>query len=926
MSSSNISQDVIELEDSGSDSDFEIVESDFQIIDRENVSNPDPRLNNQQRKTRKVEHYEEISDSDEDIRSDFRELSVQPSTRHDSVSDKGKRKAADQSASHYTPSTQSSPTKRSRHAKYSSQSNLNITTETVTNSRLSWIQGESFDLPEKTTFELHGKEEKCVKISRNGFEYNGMTYKRDDAVMLSAKPPQHVLLCSFFTIKFDNSDIHDRHYVHGHFLKFPTIKSVSGNRDDELFLRHGQCQSIHLKVVIKGRKLDFEMIGGKGGRRRGDTKYFCQFVDQPLHSTIREPILEDRFNNCDSCRSRHEKHKYDKPHTANNILHFGDEDFHINEFVFIDPKIKGGPYMIGHLQDWSKNEGQVDIKVRRLKRYREVKRSDVTTGFMSERHLIAMDTIESYPVSHIIGKAYVYPSEDIPKNSENSPNSFWCSERSVSNGTSLNIVPLQKPLKTCSECMHTKKRYQQDLQDCIQACKFPAADYFSGAGGFILPGIEIFDWKSANDIEETACSTLHGLKHFARNLIVHQGKLSDLLKYTINKGSPTNNPIALPVPGSIFMMSGGPPCQGHSRINHANNIVPDDVFKSKDPRNDEVYYMLSEVSRLQPYVVIIENVAAFKDDKVSVGQLKEGEDNYGRGTMKELAKMGYSCRLSLVDSRSYGTPQNRQRIFIIGVKSGLVLPHFPDPSHTNPRVTATIFSNNKDDVIKPFYIGQRNTPGTGIHPARTIYAAISDLPSFEYLPPPGHSRTPRRPQIPAFNGKRDSLAGNNTRIGPGTSISYASEAQNDFQRAKRGNLRKVKDHYTSYCTEGALSIIFDKSRQPNPPGCNRRAGIDEGFNTLLTSSTPGGKGTGVIHPSQDRKFTVAERKRAMGWPDWHVLAGTPLDQDRQTGNGVCFESVQAIYLEIVKEIILPWWLKAGKPSQNVFQKFKEEHP
>nr|XP_019012018.1 uncharacterized protein I206_02856 [Kwoniella pini CBS 10737]OCF50799.1 hypothetical protein I206_02856 [Kwoniella pini CBS 10737] len=609
-------------------------------------------------------------------------------------------------------------------------------------------------------------------------------------------------------------------------------------------------------------------------------------------------------------------------------LRFNDESFPDKHLVHVhfmkrssshNPSVRECELMLKH--------GQCqDVSIKQLQRGKKLDfalvsgpstRGDAKYYCRSNRRLLLTDDYADFAVNRIMAKVHVAPSRDDAKILD--PHiAFWCTERF--NGS--RILDLQKSLPLCLVCHQLEHTRCQDLQACLRACKFGAADYYSGAGGFILPGLEMFNWVSATDFDKVAYQTLYNLRHKAPNLQVHYGKVSVLFDHTKSHGS-ADKRKSLPPPGSVFLMTGGPPCQGHSRVNPQNNASIPGGARSRDPRNDELWVMLAEVYRLRPYIVIIENVAAFKDEKG--GDKGDGmNSNYARSAMKDLARNGYSSRLGLLDSRSYGSPQNRVRLFILAVKDGLPLPDFPAPTHSNPKVTATIFGNDKNGKIQPFYIGQRNTPGTALHSAVTIKDAIGDLEAFEYLPLPGVARLSRQPQIPAYNGGRSLRDGNGTRIGPGN-VKYASPPQKDFQKEKRGNRGSVKDHYTSYVTDGAKKIIFEDARTSNPRGPNRRAVFSDGFSTLLTASAPGQKGTAVIHPTQDRKFTIAERKRAMGWPDWHRLAGTPLDQDRLTGNGVCYESVQAIYMSIVNTIILPWWLNAGRPTDDVFDKFKADH-
>nr|XP_018264782.1 uncharacterized protein I303_02961 [Kwoniella dejecticola CBS 10117]OBR86940.1 hypothetical protein I303_02961 [Kwoniella dejecticola CBS 10117] len=741
--------DIVEIEDT---------DSEIEVIDDISRSTSTSQTEGDNERKRKRCTIIEISDSEEDLDDKLRELSVEP---------------------------RAVPKKRGSQATPNQRR------------RLTWIRSGDRNYGVDNFCAIDGRSRMCHRIRRDGFILDGMELKVDNAVVLPHQPPMYALIRSITTCRSENRSHPDKHIAHVHFLKPPGEAFAGRQTDQELFLKHGQCQDIALSELVKGEKLDFALL--PGAAKRVEPQYFCRYVDHPSQSAIRPPFSLNAFDNCDSCYHRHEKHKYDTPVLRHHELTLGGERIHLLDFLAIDPKIKGEPYLIGRAEKWRRQSNELLVTVRLLKRISEVKMS-ITQGYISSRRLVLTDRFEEFPVCRIMEKVQVLSSEEQARDLKMG-SSFWCNERLSEN----RLILLQKPIATCEECLQTDSVSVKDLEDCLRACKFAAADYYSGAGGFILPGLEIFDWVSANDFDKAACQTLHGLRRKAPRLKVHHGQLSSIHKLTLEQYSSQNALKVLPFAGSVFLMTGGPPCQGHSRVNISNNPVTPGSARPMDSRNDELWVMLKEVYRLQPFVVIIENVAAFKDEKGQT-DVDGAESNYARAAMKDLARNGYSCRLGLLDSRSYGSPQNRLRLFILAVKGGLPLPEFPSPTHANPKVTATLFGNDKAGRIQPFYIGQRNTPGTALHPAVSIEDAISDLPPFEYVPPPGIPRLSRRHRIPAYRGERRDEDGKGSRAGP-SRARYAKPPQNEFQAAKRGGAQSVHDHHTSYITESANKMV-----------------------------------------------------------------------------------------------------------------------
>ena len=85
----------------------------------------------------------------------------------------------------------------------------------------------------------------------------------------------------------------------------------------------------------------------------------------------------------------------------------------------------------------------------------------------------------------------------------------------------------------------------------------------------------------------------------------------------------------------------------------------------------------------------------------------------------------YQCQIAVLDSRSYGSPQNRRRCFILASRIGTTLPRFPQPSYANPLTCATRALTEEGKAV--LHIG-RGTPGTAPMPAVTVKDAISDMP------------------------------------------------------------------------------------------------------------------------------------------------------------------------------------------------------
>lgn len=116
--------------------------------------------------------------------------------------------------------------------------------------------------------------------------------------------------------------------------------------------------------------------------------------------------------------------------------------------------------------------------------------------------------------------------------------------------------------------------------------------------------------------------------------------------------------------GELFLLSGGPPCQGFSiqRIGNDN-----------DERNDLVIRFADLVTGIMPSYFLLENVLGING--------KRGNELFN-GVLGELASSGYWIHREVLDAQNFGVPQRRRRIFVVGERMDSSLPcfQFPTPS------------------------------------------------------------------------------------------------------------------------------------------------------------------------------------------------------------------------------------------------------
>ncbi|XWN36280.1 MAG: DNA cytosine methyltransferase [Balneola sp.] len=295
---------------------------------------------------------------------------------------------------------------------------------------------------------------------------------------------------------------------------------------------------------------------------------------------------------------------------------------------------------------------------------------------------------------------------------------------------------------------------------------------FSGCGGldlgFINSGFEIL-W--ANDFDKDAC------KVYRENI----GEIiqDDIINIDINQLS------------DVDVITGGFPCQPFS--NAGNRLG------TSDERGNLFFETLRFVKRFRPKVVLFENVRGILSIKNKTGNklindivsiLENIEDD-----------LGYNVKFKLLKSSDYDVPQNRYRVFIIGIRNDLNIDyHFPSPviqkDISKLTVSNIILNGNKK--------GLKNHEHWELSPQQKIMVEhINEGGSWKDVP---YEVLPDR-------------------------------------------FRKIRDNIKKY-------------RSPN---FYRRFARNEINGTITAAAQP--ENCGIIHPIEDRRYSIREIARIQSFPD-----------------------------------------------------------
>ncbi|MDO4764164.1 MAG: DNA cytosine methyltransferase [Flavobacteriaceae bacterium] len=291
--------------------------------------------------------------------------------------------------------------------------------------------------------------------------------------------------------------------------------------------------------------------------------------------------------------------------------------------------------------------------------------------------------------------------------------------------------------------------------------------------------------------------------------------------------------------GDIDLVIGGPPCQAYSTV--GKRLID-------DPRGklfQEYYRVLKELS---PKAFIFENVKGLLS--VQKGQLFETIINL-------FESLEYKVSYKVLNSADYGVPQIRERVIIVGTKTGKSF-EFPKPTHYNPEINSVM-----NEKLKPYL---------------TVEEAIGDLPFIK-------------------SGEE--------------SFEYSTEPQNDFQRQMRvKNLDKLNDHNAPKNSSHLVKIMELLPDGGTPLDLPEELRPKSGFantycrlwwkrpSTTITRNLSTPSSSRCIHPKAPRPLTTREGARLQCFPDHYVFYGSRSDKNLQIGN-----AVPTILSEVLKEKI-----------------------
>ena len=358
--------------------------------------------------------------------------------------------------------------------------------------------------------------------------------------------------------------------------------------------------------------------------------------------------------------------------------------------------------------------------------------------------------------------------------------------------------------------------------------------------------------------------------------------------------------------GSVDVICGGFPCQAFSIAGHRRGF--------EDTRGTLFFEICRFASILRPKYLFLENVR---------GLLNHDGGATFETIIRTLDGLGYDVEWQVLNSKNFGVPQNRERVFIIG--------------HLRGERTRNVFPIGRESEqsdrqqSKIEIVGNTKNPnGTSQGTGSVVYDSnglIGTLCARDY-------KEPKQVAIPVLTPDRAEKRQNGRRfktdgepmftltaqdrhgVVVGNEIKKFGTIQPNFNqsgvvydtdgiaptiRAYQGGGLELKIRVKEATSQGyAEAEIGDSVNLSHPNSKTRRGRVGKQIaNTLLT-----GESQGVVEPDfRIRKLTPRECWRLQGFPDWAFDKAQEVNSNsqlyKQAGNSVTVNVIAAIAKELL---------------------------
>lgn len=360
--------------------------------------------------------------------------------------------------------------------------------------------------------------------------------------------------------------------------------------------------------------------------------------------------------------------------------------------------------------------------------------------------------------------------------------------------------------------------------------------------------------------------------------------------------------------GELDLMDGSPPCASFSTAGKREaGWGKVKAYSDTKQRTDDLFFEYTRLLKgIQPKVFVAENVS---------GLVKGTAKGYFLEILKAFKDCGYTVQAKLLDAQWLGVPQMRQRIIFVGVRNDLGLaPAFPKPLSYQysvrdaiPWIT-TIGTSRGFSLLDqipsdhPYHtIGTAPQQGNSL--ARFVEAYVQTFKGERSIDDPApsvltHGRQHTTNELMIRQGNKNGHSSQRGQI-----VDLTAPAPTIIAGGGSGQFDVIEPE--SDISTYAIEREWDNTQQGKSNEqffSLKRAGLE---NPSFSVTAEGGHTStaSVTHPTEKRKFSIAELKRICAFPDDFILTETYTQQWERLGRAVPPVMMEKIAIVIRDEIL-----------------------
>lgn len=243
----------------------------------------------------------------------------------------------------------------------------------------------------------------------------------------------------------------------------------------------------------------------------------------------------------------------------------------------------------------------------------------------------------------------------------------------------------------CNPCVPGwPDRFGRAIQGFLASCHSPkirTLSLFSGAGGLDIGFADAgFDIIASVEVEDKFCATLRLNSGAGKQFPAAHVNCIDIREF---------KPDGL---GKIDFIIGGPPCQTFSAAGRRAN----GVLGTSDSRGVLFKEYVRLLKEIQPQGFLFENVYGI----IGAQQGKPWQE-----ILKSFSAAGYHLFYRILDAADYGVPQHRERLIIVGLRTGSFC--FPRPTHGPDSLDHQGFYTAREAIEGLFLTAEEAKSGIG---------------------------------------------------------------------------------------------------------------------------------------------------------------------------------------------------------------------